>query len=237
MANAICIVGESGSGKSSSLAPIPELGLKGLNPKETFIINIKGKPLPIKGWKKQYKEIDITKPPIEGNYLATTNTELIVKTINYINSNRSDIKNVVIDDFQYQMSEEYMSKALQTGFTKFNVMAKNAYDIINVGLNMSADKNFIVLTHSEEDNGKTKIKTIGKMLDSAVNLAGLFTIVLYTQVLIDKGVSKYYFVTNASSDGETKITAKSPFGMFDELLVPNDLGEVLEKVEKYYSGE
>ena len=62
------------------------------------------------------------------------------------------------------MSEEYMSKALQAGFTKFNVIAKNAYDVINAGLNMPPNKNFIILTHSEEENGKTKIKTLGEYL-------------------------------------------------------------------------
>ena len=237
MAIAICIVGESGSGKSTSLAPIPELGLEGLNPKETFIINVKNKPLPMRGWRKHYIQIDVSQPPTQGNYLATTNAELIIRTISFINSNRPDIKNVVLDDFQYTMSEEFMSKVLQTGFTKFNVMGKNAYDIINAGLNMSVDKNFLVLTHSDEDSGRTKIKTLGKLLDNTVNLAGLFTTVLYTQVIVDKGVSKYYFVTNASMDGEIKISAKSPYGMFEDILIPNDLGFVLKKAKNYYSGE
>lgn len=115
MANAIAIVGESGSGKSTSLSNIPELNITGLNPKETFIINVKGKPLPIKGWKSLYKEIDITKPPTEGNYLATTESSLIVKTLQYINQNRTDIKNVVLEDAQYVMSEEFMLNALKTG--------------------------------------------------------------------------------------------------------------------------
>ena len=42
MAKAIAIVGDSGSGKSTSMAQMPELGVIGLDPKETFIINIKG---------------------------------------------------------------------------------------------------------------------------------------------------------------------------------------------------
>ena len=115
MANAIAVVGESGSGKSTSLSSIPELGILGLKPEETFIINVTGKPLPIKGWKKLYKEIDITKPPTEGNYLATTDSSLIVKTLQYINQNRTDIKNVVLEDSQYVMSEEFMINALKTG--------------------------------------------------------------------------------------------------------------------------
>ena len=36
----IAIVGQSGEGKSTSYGQIPELGIKGLNPKETLIINV-----------------------------------------------------------------------------------------------------------------------------------------------------------------------------------------------------
>ena len=79
------------------------------------LISKKGKPLPIKGWRKLYKEIDITKPPTEGNYLATIDSSLIIKTLQFINSNRTDIKNVVLEDAQYVMSEEFMINALKTG--------------------------------------------------------------------------------------------------------------------------
>ena len=116
MANAIAIVGDSGSGKSTSIGQIPELGIQGLDPSETFLINVKGKPLPMRGWKSKYKTIDLTSPPTEGNYLATTDSELIIKTLRFINTNRKDIKNVVLDDFIYIMSEAFMAKALQSGW-------------------------------------------------------------------------------------------------------------------------
>lgn len=162
MANAIAIVGDSGSGKSTSIGQIPELSIKGLDPKETFIINVKGKPLPIKGWKTKYVPIDTSKPPVEGNYLSTTDSALIIKTLQFINVNRPDIKNVVLDDSQYIMSEEFMANALKTGYDKFNRMAKNMYDIINTGINMHDGLNFIILTHDDEEDGKSKIKTLGE---------------------------------------------------------------------------
>ena len=43
-------------------------------------------------------------------------------------------------------------------------MAKNMYDVINTGINMSEDKNFILLTHVEVEEGKAKIKTLVKCL-------------------------------------------------------------------------
>lgn len=65
---------------------------------------------------------------------------------------------------QYIMSEEFMANALKSGFDKFNKMAKNMYDVINNGINMRDDINFVLLTHSEEIDGKTDIKTLGEHL-------------------------------------------------------------------------
>ena len=48
----------------------------------------------------------------------------------------------------------------------------------------------------------------------------------------------YSFVTNQHIDDRgTRLRAKSPRGMFEEKLIPNDLGYVLQKIEQYYSGE
>ena len=237
MANGIAVVGDSGSGKSTSVGKHEELGIKGLNPEHTFIINVKGKPLPMRGWKSKYVAIDVTKPPTEGNYLASTDAGLIIKILQYINANRPDITNVVLDDAQYVMSEEFMANALKTGFDKFNKMAKNMYDIINTGLLMREDINFIMLTHDDEEDGKSKIKTLGRLLDDKVNLAGLFTVVLYTTTKTTMSGTTYHFVTNKHIDERgVHIMAKSPVGMFEEKLIPNDMGLVLDKIEEYNKG-
>lgn len=237
MANGIAIVGDTGSGKTTSITQIPELDILGLDPKETFIINVKGKPLPLRGWKHKYQPIDISGPPVEGNYLATPDAALIVKTLLYIDAHRPDIKNVVLDDAQYVMSEEFMANALKSGYDKFNRMAKNMYDIINTGINMHDGVNFIVLTHDDEEDGKSKIKTLGKMLDDKVNLAGLFTIVLYTTTKTSLQGTSYHFVTNKFIDDRgIHIMAKTPVGMFEERLIPNDMGMVLDVINKYNEG-
>ena len=41
--SSIAIVGKSGTGKSTSYGQFPELGIKGLNPKETVVIIVTGK--------------------------------------------------------------------------------------------------------------------------------------------------------------------------------------------------
>jgi hypothetical protein len=240
MANAVAVVTESGFGKTTSLGSIPELGIEGLDPKETFLINVKNKPLPFRGWKNYYIPVgDLAKgPPKTGNYLGSSNPYDVIKVMNYVNTKRPDIKNLVIDDYQYLMSEEFMANALKAGFDKFNKLAKNAYDVINAGISAREDLNFFLLTHSEviEDSFSTsyKIKTIGKMLDSKVTLEGLFTIVLYGKQTWDdkeKKVKKE-FVTNF--DGQ--YPAKSPVGMFKDTYILNDLGAVAKAIHAYNHG-
>lgn len=241
MSNAIGVVAESGFGKSTSYGNTPELGIVGLNPKETFLINVKGKPLPFRGWKKDYTSIPNLDdaPPATGNYFASTNSGDIQRVLNYIDANRPEIKNVVLDDYQFTMAQQFMNDALKAGYDKFNKLAKNAFDLIDAGLRMRDDVNFFVLTHSEtkESGFETtyKMKTIGKMLDDKVTLEGLFTVILYGKQEWDdkeKKVKKS-FVTNF--DGQ--YPAKSPVGMFEDTYIPNDLGLVVEKVNSYYSGE
>lgn len=240
MSNAIAVVTESGFGKTTSLGNIPELGIKGLKPEETFVFNVKGKPLPFRGWKKMYTEVNIVSgPPKTGNYFNSCNPYDIIKIMQYIGANRPDIKNVVIDDYQYILCDEFMAQALKAGFDKFNKLSKNAYDVLNTGINLPAHINFFVLTHSEEIENSFqtsyKIKTIGKMLDNKVTLEGLFTIVLYGKQVWDdkeKKVSKF-FVTNF--DGQ--YPAKSPVGMFKETYVLNDLGAISDAIHEYNNGE
>jgi hypothetical protein len=235
MANSICVVGESGTGKSTSLGQIPELGIIGLDPKETVIINVMGKPLPFKGGRSNYN-VPVSQG---GNYACVNDSKTVVTILNAINTGRADIKNVVIDDAQYSMANEFMEKANKKGFEKFTEIALGAYNIITVGNAMRPDINFIYLTHSDFDDkaGTYKMKTIGKLLDEKVNLAGLFTVLLYTNTIYDATEKKmsYNFVTNKMVNNQgIEIPAKSPIGMFDELLIPNDLGLVVKKTNEYY---
>ena len=69
------------------------------------------------------------------------------------------------------------------------------------------------------------------MLDSIITLEGLFTYVLFTKVAREEGSNdvKYKFLTN--SDGSC--TAKSPMGLFDDMLIDNDLDFVINKITEY----
>lgn len=164
MANAVIVVGDTGCGKTTSLMGNEQIGIKGLDPAKTFLINVKDKPLPLKGWKKKYVPVDLNSPPDKGNYLATSDPQLIVKTIKYVGNNRKDIENIVLDDFQYILAQQFMNKALESGYQKFNILAKNGFDVLDAGITLPNSKNFIVLTHDDEEEGKAKIKLLGEHL-------------------------------------------------------------------------
>lgn len=68
------------------------------------------------------------------------------------------------------------------------------------------------------------------MLDSVITLEGLFTYVLFTRVIQDENnKTDYKFVTN--SDGTC--TAKTPMGLFPEILIDNDLDLVIKRIKEY----
>jgi len=218
MSNTILIIGESGSGKSSSI--------RNLEPKETFLFNVLDKPLPFRGYKKNY--LRTTTEERKANYLATDDYSLIIRTLRKINDERPEIKSVIIDDFQYIMANEFMKRATERGFDKFTEIGQHAWNIVNTLISLRENIDCFVLSHTDTDaSGRVKPKTIGKMLDDKITLEGMFTIVLHA-LIID---SKYKFLTQ--NDGTH--VAKSPIDMFKNKLIDNDLLFVKEQTTIYFN--
>lgn len=182
--------------------------MRNFKPGEIGIINVSGKPLPFR------------------NNLKTVNTdnyEDVVKTII-----AAKAKALVIDDAQYLMANEFMRTAKITGYQKFTDLALNFWRLIQVVINnLPPDKIVYFLAHVERDaNGNEKMKTIGKLLDEKITIEGLFTIVLKT-VVQDR---HYQFATQTNGQD----TVKTPMGMFDDLLIENDLKMVDSTIREYY---
>lgn len=231
MANLVAIAGESGQGKTTSLFPCEILSIKGLNPKETVIINISGKSLPVKGADTLYP---LGKKLSEGsNHIITEDSDVIAAAINYVNASRLEIKNLVIDDAGYTMGLEVIAKAKSKGFDKWTDLAVNHMKIINAARACRSDLNIIFIYHQEKNsNGTLKIKTAGAMIDNNILIDGLFTTILYTEIQSSTGERpKYQFRTH----GEGNSTCKSPVGCFEEDFIPNDMGYVIEKLRTYYN--
>lgn len=229
-AETIAIVGESGTGKSTSL--------RNLNPEETFIISTTGKPLPFRAWKKKYIPLKIEGKSVSGNYYISSKWDQILKILQIIDKMMPHIKQVIIDDFQYVLSYEFVDRATEVGYTKFSELAQHAMEILRYSEKMREDCKMIFLTHSENVgdniNPKYVIKTVGKLLSEKVTLEGLFTYIFFTKVSEgDSGRMEYKFITN--NDGTC--IAKTSFGMFEDLEIDNDLNEIIKVIDAYNEGE
>ena len=148
------------------------------------------------------------------------------------------IKQIIIDDFQYVLSYEFVDRATEVGYTKFSELAQHAMEILRYSEKMREDCKMIFLTHSENvgDNVNPKyvIKTVGKLLSEKVTLEGLFTYIFFTKVNEgDSGRMEYKLITN--NDGSC--VAKTSLGMFEDLEIDNDLDEIIKVIDAYNEGE
>lgn len=218
MAEIVAVLGSSGTGKSTSLRNLP--------PNETFIVSVVGKSLPFRGWKKKYP---ISKDEGKTGGMINTDSYMLIKKVLVNLATRSEIKYIVLDDSQYIMANEFMRRAQENGYGKFTEIAKHMVEVIQSAEKLPFDKKFFLLSHTEEKEGKQKIKTIGNMLDDKITLEGLFSIVLYTH--IEDG--RYSFLTQNTGQN----TGKSPMGMFASETIPNDLMYVSKMMDEYYDGD
>lgn len=204
------ILGESGTGKSTSL--------RNLDPTKTLLIQPIRKPLPFKskGWRVRVSLKS------DGNIIQTDDPALIERLLR-----QSPHEVVVVDDFQYVMANEFMRRTDERGFDKFTEIGRHAWDILSAANQLADHRRVYILAHTDTDqNGKTKIKTIGKMLDEKITLEGMVTIVLRTQVRD----GHYTFATQNNGND----TCKSPMGMFADQFIPNDLAEVDRAICEFY---
>ena len=216
MSIAAMILGESGTGKSASL--------RNLKPENTLLIQAIKKPLPFRssGWKPA------TKDNPNGSIYVSDDSANIVKAMG-----RTTKEIIVIDDFQYVMANEFMRRVTDVevgnaAFAKYNEIARHAWDILTTASSLPDNKRVYILSHTATDDfGKTKIKTIGKLLDEKIVLEGLVTIVLRTDVINDQ----YVFITKNSGHD----TVKTPMGLFDDEHVENDLSVVDGLIYGYYN--
>ena len=215
MSIATIILGESGTGKTASM--------RNLDPAHTLLIQAVSKPLPFrsKGWQPASKENP------NGSIYCTDSSQHMVAAMQ-----RTKKEIIVIDDFQYVLSNEFMRRVTDVAkgneaFAKYNEIARHAWDVLMAATSLPDNKRVYILSHTGTDDfGKTKIKTIGKLLDEKIVIEGLVSIVLRTQV--QNG--NYLFSTkNNGAD-----TVKSPIGLFDSELIENDLAAVDAAIFHYY---
>ena len=121
----ILILAKSGFGKTTSYCGREKLNIKGLNPKETFVIQCIGRAIPNPEFKlcptAELKDL------VKGNRVQVDTIsgierfERVARIIEALK--KSPFKNVVIDDFNYLSQDYYMANALRGGWDRVCVPA------------------------------------------------------------------------------------------------------------------
>lgn len=230
MSQLICLCGFSNTGKSTSL--------KYLDPKSTFIISCTNKQLQIPGFRKKYPKVEIKDKKLVGNWYISNNYTQIEQILNLISKTREDIKVVCIDDMNYCLSNEVMQNALVKGYEKFSVQAKNYYDLIQSCSTLREDLTVVLISHivnaGSDLDPQYKLFTSGKLLDTTVNIDGLFSYIIYSERYIDDNEEvKYRFKTR--TDGND--TCRSVAGCFEDKYIEPNMKYVIDKINEFENGD
>ena len=202
------ILGESGSGKTYSI--------KNFDTDEVGIFSVEKNRLP---FKKPFK--------VCKNATYSQITEALLRK-DKDGKVAPKLKRYVIDDSQYLLVNELFDRVSERGYEKFTEMAVHFRNLIkNINKYLPDDVIVYFLHHPEMDNntGRYKAKTVGKMLDEKLTVEGCFDIVLFA--MIENG--EHVFATQPAIN----IPSKTPEGMF-EGDIPNDLKLVDDAIRDYY---
>lgn len=226
MSRIIFYIGPSGGGKTSAI--------RTLDPKETFIFNVVGKDLPWKGSAKQYTYWDKDTNP-NGNMVKTSSAPKIIGWMKFINETMPHIKEIVIDDNTFITSLE-LQRRKDESWSKYDVIVQNFLDVVETSRSLRDDINVHILHHIKiEGDGVIDDKTYramsyGRYLDDKLGTQeAQFTIVLRSAKEVEGNNINYIFYTR-----DAHSTAKTPFDMFQEDKIPNDLALVSKTVRCYY---
>lgn len=174
---------------------------------EIGVLNVAGKPLPFR-----QKLKTVQRPTYEQ----------IMGAIQ-----QPDYRAYVIDDANYLMAFESFKTVDIKGYDKFVHMAANFEQLLERANATGPDTVVYFFMHPEmDDAGRMKPKTIGRMLDNQLTIEGMFPIVL--RAFNDE--DGYHFATQSMGADP----AKTPMGMFEQTIIPNDLKAVDTAIREYW---
>ena len=201
----VYIYGKSGSGKSRSLKNFAE--------DEILLVNVEAKPLP---FRSKFKYV-----------LKTDNIGTIIQQMQ-----KMPCKTAVIDDAGYLMTHFFMrhhrNKSGNASFEMYDNIADMMYNLIrDIKKKLPDDVIVYLILHEDKnDYGDVKLLTLGKLLDSKVNLQGMVTICL--RCMSENGKHFFRTVTDGSD------ITKAPEEMFSDAEIENDLKTVDTAIREYW---
>lgn len=238
----ILILAKSGFGKTTSWAGREKLGIKGLNPKETYVIQCIGRGVTNTEYKltPTANIADLAK----GNrvqvdtIIGIDRFKRVAEIIEALK--KSPYKNIIIDDFNYLSQDFYMQNAMKGGWDTPKQIGYGMGLIFNAMKGLPENKNIICCAHYEEFKDKNgdsisyKFKTTGKMVDDYITPEGNFDIILFGKSSFNNSEKKAVKEFVKEFDGE--FPAKDSIGALDDLpdVFPNDLNIVVEKLREIY---
>lgn len=201
----VLIYGKSGSGKSRSL--------KFFGEDEILLVNVEGKALP---FRQKFKYIG-----------KTDNINKIMEQLS-----KMPCKVAVVDDAGYIMTHHFMNnhrnKKGNASFDMYDDIADMMYFLVkHIKDKLPEDVIVYIIMHEDTgDTGDTKLRTLGKLLDSKVCLEGMVTTCI--RCMSDQG--KHFFRT--VTDGYD--ITKTPEDMFAEPEIDNNLKLVDDTIRTFY---
>ena len=170
MARVLCLA-QSGFGKTTSWAGRAKLGIKGLDPKETYVIQCVGRGVP----NPEYKlcpsaEIKDMAKGNRVNVETLTGLDRFKRVSDFLEMlKNSPFTNIVIDDFNYLMQDYFMANAMKGGWQTPKEIGYGIGLIFNAFRDFPENKHIYVFAHYDKSNDNDgqvtyKMKTTGKMV-------------------------------------------------------------------------
>ena len=238
----VLLLAKSGFGKTTSWAGREKYGIKGLDPKTTFVVQCIGRGVPNPEFKLApapdlrsiagYNRIQVDTIP---------GLDRFKRVAEFISAfKNSNCKNLVIDDFNYLSQDFYMANAMKGGWDTPKQIGYGMGLIFNAMKGFPENKNIICCAHYEEYKDKNgdsisyKFKTTGKMVDDYILPEANFDIILFGKQSWDAQTKKPIKTYVKEFDGE--FPAKDSLGYLDALPdeFPNDLSIVVDEIAKRY---
>lgn len=232
MSKLIGIMGNSGVGKSQCFFPSEALGIVGLDPAQTFFININKKAVGVAGFAKIYKAGENTNSKQIDN--IATLSALVERVI------AKGFKNIIIDDFGYMINYEYIDyknamSGMKNKFDKMDAASKGLVEFITSLSFYDDDVTIFITFHTDELNGKMRVKTPSEHFRKQFDIDGIFSTLLLAEKVADgPDAVKHVIYTGKNM---TTSTCKSLPGSFPEGEIPNDAGYILYCIHAYDAGE
>lgn len=220
-ATQILVIGDQGTGKTSAW--------ENMDPSVTVVVTPNSKPLPWAGSAKQYV--------VGKNRLQTKELVMVPPILQKIDKELTHVKFVLVEDFNHfynarTTSPEFMArKQGNDAFAKWGELAADIAACIALGDSFRDDLTIVYNGHTEmHDTGTIGMLSPGKLLDKDIKPPSYFTYVLHSLAVTNsENKVEYKFLTNKNGTHD----AKTPKGCFTELLVPNDMDKVIQRIREY----